>query len=103
MNASISFQDCERKAPPVNYPVMSLDAKPSGIDLKFSKGIDSRSHRPNVYTVSLTPAIKMGEWTSVDDEGGIEQVNQTKLPGGNRVEGIWCEAGERRIVVLEYV
>lgn len=83
---------------------MFLDAKPSGIDLKFSKETDPRSRRPNVYTVSLTPAVKMGEWNNVEgDEGGIEQVQSTKLPQGTRVEGIWCEAGERRIVVLEYV
>lgn len=103
MNASISFQDCERKAPPVCHLVTFLDAKPSGIDFKFSRGLDPRSRRPNVYTVSLTPAIKQGAWTSAEDEGGIEQVSQTKLSQGNRVEGIWIEAGDRRVMVLEFV
>jgi hypothetical protein len=98
MNASISFQDSERKAAPVVYPVMSLDAKPSGIDLKFSKGIDTRSRRPNVYTVSLTPATGLGAWTSNDDEGDIEHVKQA----GKKVEGLWVEAGNRTIMVLEY-
>lgn len=98
MNANISFQDCERKAPPVNYPVMSLEAKASGIDFKFSKGIDPRSHRPNVYTVSLTPAIGMGKWQNADDDGDLEHVKQT----GNRVEGIWVEAGDRKVFVLTF-
>jgi len=102
MNASISFQDCERKAPPTNYPVTFIDAKPAGIDLKFSKGVDPRTRLGSVYTVSITPAIGMGEWTNKDDEGGIEHAKLTKLPEGNRIEGIWIEAGERRIVVLEY-
>jgi hypothetical protein len=101
MNANISFQDCERKAPPVNYPVMSLDAKPAGIDFKFSKGIDPRSHRPNVYTVSLTPAINTGKWENADDDGDLEHVKQQAQ--GKRVEGIWVEAGERLVFVLDYV
>jgi len=102
MNASISFQDCERKSPPTNYPVTFIDAKPAGIDLKFSKGIDPRTRLGNVYNVSITPAIGTGSWCNKDDEGGLEQVKQTKLPQGNRVEGIWCETGERRVVVLEF-
>ena len=102
MNASISFQDCERKAPPINYPVLSLDAKPAGIDFKFSKGIDSRTRRANVYTVSLTPAIAMGKWNSSDDEGDLEHVKHTKHPQGSRVEAIWVEGGDRRVFVLEY-
>ena len=103
MNAALSFQDCERKTPPVTHNITLFDAKPAGIDLKFVKDIDPRTGRPNVYIVSLTPAIGMGKWTSSEDEGDIEHVKQTKLPQGTRVEGLWVEAGERRVFVLEYV
>lgn len=102
MNASLSFQDCERKSPPQTFPVVSIDAKPAGIDLKFGKGVDARTRRLNVYTVSLVPATGAGEWHCTDDQGALEQVKQTKLPQGTRIEGIWIEAGERRIMVLEF-
>lgn len=102
MNAALSFQDCDRKAPPQTFPVTFIEAKPAGIEVKFNKGVDPRSRRPIVYSVTLTPATGAGEWRNPEDEGDIEHVKQTKLPEGFRVEGMWVEAGDRRVFVLEY-
>jgi hypothetical protein len=102
-NAFISFQDSERKAPPVKYTIEVLEAKPSGIDLKFSSGLNPRTHRPDMYTVTLTPAVGQGKWSSAEEQGNIEYVKQTKLGQGQRVEGMWVESGARSIMVLEFV
>lgn len=99
--ASLSFQDCDRRLPQQPFTVTFVDVKPSGIDLKFSKGREERTRVQNVYSVNLTPGAGKGSWKNMDVEGLIEGVKQYPQPSGTRIEGIWVEGGERSIMVVE--
>ena len=95
MKGTISFRDCEAKQPWEKFPLMNVNAQPSGLDVVFLRGIDELTRRACRYKTSLTPAIGLGEWENPHNTGDMEKVVQAKEGYVTVVTGIWVESGER--------
>ncbi len=100
MQGTIKLTEFNSRFSPEQFPLETIESKPSGLNLTFVRGRDERTRQPNRYRISLIPATQQGSWTLNEEKGSIESVRVTQNGTVTTYQGIWSENGLRQQVEI---